>query len=354
MSKVPRFIHVGTGGFGRHWCQEVLGRLVALGKAEPAAAVDIVPEHLRYAQEGYGISTDRCFTDAREAFGRVEADFAVLVVPPAHHEQMVDLALERGMDILCEKPIADTMAACARVYRKVGAAGRKMAITMSHRFDQDKQTLEALVRSGELGRLHYVVGRFTYNYRRFGSWGVFRHQIPDPLLIEGTVHHFDIFRALAGANAATVYARSWNPPWGEYAGDSTALVIMEMEGGVRCLYEGAKANASTLNGWGEEYFRAECEQGTAVLDRRRVQVLRSEGGEPPAAREVALQERPAWKNAWLAEQFVDWLGGGPPPATTLEDNIQCAALTFAAVESAHSGQVVPVQDYLRRHLEGER
>jgi hypothetical protein len=36
--------------------------------------------------------------------------------------------------------------------------------------------------------------------------------------------------------------------------------------------------------------------------------------------------------------------------TCLEDNIQCAALLFAAVESAHTGAVVDVQEYLRRHI----
>jgi hypothetical protein len=56
---------------------------------------------------------------------------------------------------------------------------------------------------------------------------------------------------------------------------------MEMENGVRCFYEGAKANASTMNGWGNEYFRVECENGTAVLDRREVKVLTSDMWEKP-------------------------------------------------------------------------
>jgi predicted dehydrogenase len=349
-SDVPRFIHIGTGGFGRHWCRDVLSRLVEMGTARPAAAVDVNPDHLRNAIEGYDISPSLCFTDAREAFGAVEAEFAVIVVPPARHEEMVDLALAHDMHILSEKPIADTMEACARIYCKVTAAGKKMGITMSHRFDQDKQTLQHLVSSGEVGRLNYIVCRFTHNCRKFGDWGEFRHRIPDPLLVEGSVHHFDIFRALAGSNAARVYARTWNPPWGEFAGDSTALITVEMENGVPCFYEGAKANASTMNGWTDEHFRAECELGTAVLDSRQVQVLRGGPWETPTARSVRLLDRPVWMNPWLAEQFVDWLAGGPPMETRLHDNIQCAALLFAAIESARSGQPVDVQDFLRRHL----
>lgn len=345
-----RFIHIGTGGFGGYWAREVLPRLVKMGKIEPAAAVDMNPECHKNAIEGYGISPDLCFTEAKKAFDTVQADFAVIVVPPAYHEQMVDLALAHDMDILSEKPIADSMEACSRIYKKVTSAGKKMAVTMSHRFDQDKQTLQKLVRSGKLGPENYVICRFTHNCRKFASWGEFRHKIADPLLIEGTVHHFDIFRSLTGSNAKTVYAKTWNPPWGEYAGDSTGLITIEMENGVPCFYEGAKANASTMNGWGNEYLRVECENGTAILDRREVKVLTGDSWAKPSEEEIPLLQQEVWTNPWLAELFVNWLNGGPAPENTLEDNIQCAALLFAAIESAHTGKIIDVQNYLKQHL----
>ena len=321
-----------------------------MGLAEPVAAVDINREVLGKAKAQLGLGDEDLFTDAAEALSRRKADFVTIVVPPAFHEQMVDLAVKHGCHILSEKPIADTIAGCCRIYSKVRAAGLKMAVTMSHRFDQDKQSLEAAVKSGEYGRLNYVVHRFTHNCREFGSWGEFRHRIPDPLLIEGTVHHFDILRAVSGSNAKTVYTLSWNPPWGEYAGDSTALITMEMENGVKCFYEGAKANASTLNGWTEDYVRAECEKGTLELDRRRLRVLRGGPWETPLAEDLELKEQPAWKNAWLAEMFCEWLLGGEAPPNTIEDNIQCAALLFAAVESAHTGKVVDVQAFLAAQM----
>jgi predicted dehydrogenase len=346
-----RFVHVGTGGWGRRWSDTFLPHLVRSGRAVPAAAVDLDPDALALAQRGYGIAPERCYTDVREAFAERGADFAVVVVPPAHHEATIEVALEHGCDILCEKPIADSMEAVSRIVRRVRAAGRRMAVTMSHRFDADKQTLERLVRSGEFGPLHYLVCRMTYNMRRHGDWGRPRHDLPDVLLVEGAVHQLDIIRAIGGANAARVYATSWNPPWGEYAGDSTALVIVELENGVRALYEGAKANASTLSPWEGEYWRAECRDATLELDRRRLRILRSSSPEAePAAVEVPLDERPVWMNAWLAEQFVDWLNGGPPPPSRLDDNVHCATLLFAAIESAHTGDAVDVRAFAARHL----
>jgi len=350
LARPLRYIIVGTGGFGAAWCAEFLPRLKAMGKAEAAAAVDVRPENLENARRHLGVPPGRLYTDIARAFDENEADFAVVVVPPAHHEKVVDEAIKRRMHILSEKPIADSMEACARIYRKVRAAGLRMAVTMSHRFDRDKQSLERRIKSGEYGRLNYVIGRFTCNCRAFGSWGEFRHRIPDPLLVEGTVHHFDVFRALSGADGRSVYCRSWNPPWGEFAGDSTALITMEMTNGVRCFYEGAKANASGMNGWTQEYFRAECENGTLELDRRRLRLLTGEGWEKPSSEELPLLEQPVWTNAWLAEMFCDWLAGGEAPPNTLEDNIQCAALLFAAIESSRTGKPVDVQDFLARHL----
>jgi predicted dehydrogenase len=351
MLKAPlRYIIVGTGGWGAYWVSGVLPRLMQLNKALPVAAVDLAESALKNAENYLHLPASRCYTDIARAFDENPADFAIVVVPPAHHEVVVETALAHGLHILSEKPIADSMPACCRIYKKVRAAGKKMAVTMSHRFDQDKQSLERLIKSGTYGKLDYLVGRNTWDYRKFPAWGAFRYHIPDPLLIEGTVHHFDIMRALAGSNARTVYASTWNPAWSEFEGDAQGLIIVEMENGVRISYEGANTNASSLNGWAEDYWRAECDQATLELDQRRLRIIRGHRGKNAVIEERPLDQQHVTMNPWLAELFVDWLNGGPAPQNTLEDNIQCAALLFAAIESAHTGQVVDVQAYLRRHL----
>jgi predicted dehydrogenase len=350
MNKPLRYIQVGTGGWGGYWCSTVLPRLAEMGKAVPVAAVDVSADNLQNAQKYLKLSSSQCYTDAAKAFATTKADFAIVVVPPAHHEKVIDLALAHGLHILCEKPIADSIEACCRVYKKVKAAGRRIAVTMSHRFDQDKQTLEREIQSGKYGPLSYVIGRNTWICRKFASWGKFRHEIPDTLLIEGTVHHFDIFRALTGSNAKTVYAVTWNPPWGEFAGDSNGLITMVMENGVKAVYEGNKTSATQLNGWGHDYFRAECDQATLELDNRRLRIFSDLSGERVIT-EKPLARQDAWVNPWLAEMYCDWLlGARESHPTHIDDNIHCAALLFAAVASAHSGQPVDVPQFLERHL----
>jgi len=345
-------IQVGCGGFGGAWCSRFLPPNVEDGLIEPVAAVDIDPEALKNAQEHLGLPADKCYTDIDAAFDENPADFCTVVVPPAHHESVVDAALAHDLHILSEKPIADTMAGSCRIAAKVKAAGKKMGVTMSHRFRQDITTLRTEVQSGEYGALDYLVCRFTCDCRRYGSWGAFRHEIPDTLMIEGSVHHLDLIADMAGANCDTIYAQTWNPPWGEFKGDSQGLVIMRMENDTRATYEGAKTNAAQLNCWGEEYIRAECEGATLIVDRFNIVCHEWSADRPrnlpDQGRDVPLLEQPKWTNAWLIEKFCRWLDGGEPMETNVEANLQSVALVFAAIGSSRSGEPVKVQEFLAR------
>lgn len=343
-----KVIQVGTGGWGSEWCSRFLPLNIEDKLIEVVAAVDIKPEALKNAQTYLGLKDRQCYTNIQKAFDEMRADFCIIVVPPAFHEQVVDLALAHGMHILSEKPIADTLQGSIRIANKVKYAGKKMGVTMSHRFAQDKTTLRYLLRSGEMGKIDYIVCRFTMNCRKFGSWGEFRHRIPDPLMVEGAVHHLDILADLANAKCKNIYAQTWNPPWGEYAGDSQGLVTMVMENSVRAFYEGAKSNARTINGWGNEYFRVECEKGTVVLDDQKIHIL-SEGREP---QEVPLLKQRKWMNTWLIEKFCQWLDGGEPMETNVEDNLQSVALAFSSIESSRTGQRVNVQEFLNNIQRG--
>jgi predicted dehydrogenase len=346
-----RMIQVGTGGVGHAWCTAFLPPIVEAGRVEVVAAVDINPDALSSAQVGLGLPADRCYTNLTEALDSHPADFLSIVVPPAFHEDVVDAAVDHRLHILSEKPIADTLAASVRIARKVEKADRKMAVTMSHRFDQDKTTLRQEVRAPHSGSLDYLVCRFTSANRVRNSWGVFRHQMVDPLMIEGSIHHLDILVDLAGARCATVSALTWNPPWGEYSGDSEGLVLMEFENGVRAVYEGAKSTAVGLNSWGQEYIRAECELATIVLDQRRVERYSLAPTPLPATGrpegvEVTLLERSAWAHAVVIEDFLDWLDGGDPAPTSVAENLHSTAVMFAAIESSRRRQVVDVAELL--------
>jgi predicted dehydrogenase len=349
-----RMIQVGTGGWGGEWCRTFLPPNVQDGLIEVVAAVDVDPNALENARRSLALRPDQCYTDIQRAFDENRADFCTVVVPPAFHESVVDAALAHDMHILSEKPIADTLAAAVRISGKAKRAGIKMGVTMSHRFRQDVTTLREEIGSGRHGELDYLVCRFTCECRQYGTWGQFRYGIPDPLMVEGAVHHLDLLADLAGGKCATLYAQTWQPRWGEFAGDAQALVTMQMDSGRRVFYEGAKTNAVGLNCWGQEYIRAECEKATLVLSHGTIERF---GYDPARANpnrregegtDVPLLQQQKWANTWLIEKFVRWLDGGQPMETNVEDNLQSVALVFAAIESSRTGQPVQVQEFLAR------
>jgi len=321
------------------------------------AAVDLEPAALQNAQRYLRLPPERCYTDPERAFAENPADFCTVVIPPAAHEAVVDLALRHELDILSEKPIVDTLEASVRIAQKVRQAGRKMGVTMSNRFAQDKATLRHELRSGRYGRVDYLVLRLTCNCRTYGSWGAFRHEISNPLLIEAGVHHLDVLAELAGSPCETVDAEAWNPGWGHYAGPSQALVTMRFKNGSRAFYEGAKSNAVGLNGWTDEYLRAECELATLILDHRRIERFDYDPAGPWAAgregsgKRLPLLQGSRWGHLLLIEQFLDWLDGGDPMETNVQDNLRSVALTFAAVRSSRTGAPVEVAGFLARTLD---
>ncbi len=346
-----RFIHVGCGGWGGAWCRHFLPPNIADGLIEPVAAVDLNPEALVNAREGLGLPEARCYSDVQRALDEQKPDFVSIVVPPAFHEGVVNAAVARGVHILSEKPIADTLVASCRIAKKVKAAKLKMGVTMSHRFRRDITNLREQVWSGAFGELDYLVSRFTCDNRRRDSWGKFRHEMIDPLMVEGSVHHLDLLADMAslgrGGVCRKIYATTWNAPWGEFAGDSNGLVVMHMEDGRRITYEGAKTNAAGLNCWGNEYIRAECKGATLILDRQAIECRAYQG----ETKVIEQRDQAKWSNAWLVEQFVSWMNGGKPMATHIDANLQSVALIFAAIESSHRGEPVDVQDFLKKAMD---
>lgn len=350
-----RLIHVGCGGWGATWCREFLPPNVADGTVEVVAAVDQNPEALSNAREHLDLSADRCYTDAETAFAARDAEFATFAVPPETRQSLVETALAYELDVLSEKPIAARLSEAVEIADAVADAGAKMGVTMSHRFDRDKTTLRRRLHSGADGPLDYLVMRFTQRYRQRGEWVPGRpYEMAHPLLVEGAIHHLDILASLADARCERLYARTWNPEWSEFAGDAQALVTMDFENGVRATYEGATTNAVPLNGWEHEYVRAECRDATFELDAReltrypydRDAAVDHEAAGPPAGETVSLAAGEKWKNTRLIERFCEWLDGGEPMATRVEENLQSVALIEAAMRSGDGDEPVAVQELL--------
>ncbi|MCA1572902.1 MAG: Gfo/Idh/MocA family oxidoreductase [Chloroflexi bacterium] len=245
--------------------------------------------------------------------------------------------------ILCEKPIADSWENSLAVHRLARRAGIKLAVVQNYRHTARIRTLKRVLDEERLGRINTISCHFAADYTIDTAGGAFRHRIPDAMIYEGAEHHLDMFRHLAGADAAWVAGTQWNPTWSTFDGNCCAMFIIEMLNGVVCHYEMTHIARGHENPWHHELYRVECERGGLSVDADDVvRIIERRPGGGDRLTGVEAEDRQPVDHAAVIEEFLDWLDGGREPLSSADDNIRTAALTFAAVEAANTRRVVDV------------
>jgi len=342
MTAIRRALMIGGSGMAHGWIRRFLPTFAP--RVRIVALADVNPDVLKASGDYLELPASARFTSMADAFARVEADCAFVVIPPAFHEEAIVGALDRGMTVLTEKPLADTWEACARIASHTRRRGGRVAVIQNYRYTAPMLQMRDVLRAGTLGRINHVVGRFAADYRALNSWGApFRHQIPHGLLVEGAIHHFDMLRNLCGADATRVMGQEWNPPWSSSHGAFCAHFLFAMANGARGIYEGNGTAAGTQNTWHQEMYRAECEGGAIAVDRDRiVRLYRHERGR------VTIEELPPVRPAregheHIIASFLDWMDGGAAPETVLHGNLKSAAMLFGAIRASEEDRPVDLE-----------
>lgn len=171
--------------------------LRALPDAELVVVCDTDPSRREAVGEGVSFTTE-----LDEALGTPGLD-AVYVCTPQHvHRPVVEAALERGLAVFCEKPMA---AGLADADAMIAAADRHpgpLVIGHTLRFDPDYIAVHEAVAAGELGQLVSLSARWNapdYEGRIISG----RTTVP----LEMCIHDLDVLRWLAG-DIEAVYAEA--------------------------------------------------------------------------------------------------------------------------------------------------
>ena len=140
------------------------------------------------------------FTDAHAMLGAVEHDAVSIAVPTSGHEEVAVAAMERGVAVLIEKPVAADAASARRI---MGCAERTGAVaTVGHieRFNPAVLELERRLAENPLGRIFQIKSRRT---------GPLAARIRDVgVTIDLATHDLDIMRHVVGAAVTRVYAET--------------------------------------------------------------------------------------------------------------------------------------------------
>ncbi len=85
---------------------------------------------------------------------RTDLDGVVIATPSALHAEQAIAALERGIAVFCQKPLARTAEESRRVVDAARAADRLLGVDLSYRHTEAAQKIRDLIASGELGRIY--------------------------------------------------------------------------------------------------------------------------------------------------------------------------------------------------------
>ena len=149
-SPVPRLGFLGVGWIGKHRMQAIarggFGEVVAVADASREMAAAAARE----------LEAAPTIADSLDDLLDADLDGVVIATPSALHAEQSIAALERGVAVFCQKPLARTAAETARVVDAARAADRLLGVDLSYRCTEGMRRIRELVSAGELGRVYAV------------------------------------------------------------------------------------------------------------------------------------------------------------------------------------------------------
>jgi len=116
------------------------------------AVVDVDESRARRAVERFDFGD--ALTDLAGVLARNDVDAVSICTPPFLHVEQAVAALEAGKHVLCEKPVALTLAGLDAIAKAAEESGKIFSGVFQLRFGRGAQQLRALVDEGKFGRLH--------------------------------------------------------------------------------------------------------------------------------------------------------------------------------------------------------
>ncbi len=189
MTTPLRFGMVGAGAIATR------GHVPTLQKLPDVAVMAICDTNLARAQEAaaqFGIP--HAFDDYKKMVAEAPLDAVAIGVPNALHAPVAMAALAAGLHVMCEKPLATSVADGEAMVALAAQQGKVLAVNMSNRPRPEIVLLRKLVAEGYMGEIRYAQGRMI---RRsgipgYGSWFTRKELSGGGALMDIGVHMLDM------------------------------------------------------------------------------------------------------------------------------------------------------------------
>ncbi|KQT69058.1 MULTISPECIES: Gfo/Idh/MocA family protein [unclassified Aureimonas] len=301
-------------------------------------------DEARLASVAKAFGIGRTYTDAKAMFEAEALDFVDIATTAPTHRALVELAAAHKVPVICQKPMAPTIADGRAMVAACEAAGVPMMVHENFRWQKPIMAVEEIVRSGAIGKPFW--GRVSFR----SGYDVISGQ---PYLAEGTrfiiedlgVHVLDTARFLFGeVSRLTASTAQVNPT---IKGEDVATMLLVHEGGVTSVVDCSYSSRRARELFPEVLIDVEGSEGSVQLDAGYQLTLITKDG--PQTRDVsptplAWAEQP-WHGVQesvlnIERHFIETLRAGTEPATSGADNLKTFELVEAAYLSAATGRTV--------------
>jgi 1,5-anhydro-D-fructose reductase (1,5-anhydro-D-mannitol-forming) len=266
-----------------------------------------------------------------------------------HREQTL-VAAAAGKAVLCEKPLALTLADALEMVAACREAGVTLGVNHHLRGAATVKAVRDVVAAGRIGRpLAIRLAHAAYLPERLQTWRVRDpHAGGGPLNDMGT-HDFDVLRFILGDEVVDVTAMTAEQGMTAAGIEDEVMGVLRFASGAIASFHAAynlRFTASALEIYGTE--GAVFGRGILVGSGGGEVVLRDSTGEHPIEVEEGMNPYEGTVRAF-GEAVIK---GGSPPATG-EDGVRSLAIAAAARESARSGRTMRPEGYVAAAIRAE-
>lgn len=254
-------ILVGLGSAGYSWYKRLRDRglLAAVVETEPVMKAKMDGDPYPF------------YTSLEEAFASETADFLVNVTSPAAHTRVNHAAFDRGVPVLCEKPISFDYSESVEVVARAVIENIPFMIAENYRRFPYVRKLKQLLGEGVVGAISTIDIQFSRYHQVQRKYAV-------RILDDIGVHHFDMLRYLTGQEGKAIQARQYNPigGWEEDGAVLNTNAILEMDGGIIAGYAATIASRGPETLWSGNW-RIEGTRGAIVLSGKEIRIYSEDG-----------------------------------------------------------------------------
>jgi predicted dehydrogenase len=286
-------------------------------------------EEGRSLAEKYGL---RWFSQHRDLLA-AGLDGVVICTENARHRESVEMAAEAKVQILCEKPIATSLADAEAMKSICAKNGVRFMTAFPMRFAPSTQAVRTMIQQGQLGN---VLGVNGINHSEIPKdhrpWFADRELAGGGAVMDHTVHLADLLRWYFAAEVVEVYAEVDNLFYpDEVKVDTAGLILVTLSNGVQASIDCSWSRPTSYPRWGHLKMEVIGEHGTVVSDSfAQYLTLYANNG----------LRNPNWigfgpdPNQAMMEEFVNSIRENREPSVTWNDGYQALRVALAAYESA--------------------